>query len=336
MEKIIYNENESFSEIRINKPAKLNTLDEQVVQEFGEALDLFELSSNNKCLIRAEGPKSFCAGGDVVSVVNGVKEGRPYDFFFKQEYHLDQRLYETRGLIAHAHGIVMGGGLGVLMGCETKVLDPGCTLAMPEVTIGFFPDVGASFFLQNIQKSWRLFMTLTGARLNAFDFLELGLVDYLCPIETDSKTILNKDSLNSIHEKILKENTSYKDSFKNKNEAISKIESMESLEEFDEFARSEASSSKNEWLTQSLNTYLHGSPVSKVLTWQYFNWCTGKPRKSCFEQDLKLAEIVSASGDFAEGVRALLIDKDKDPKWRDSSINDCEKRLKAQLDNLFK
>jgi hypothetical protein len=110
---------------------------------------------------------------------------------------------------------------------------------------------------------------------------------------------------------------------------------MESLENFEDFARQRCQDSENSWLTQSLATYLKGSPVSKVLTWHYFNWCLGKSRAACFEKDLELAQVVSTKGDFAEGVRALLIDKDKSPTWKDQSIGLCEERLKEDLNKLF-
>lgn len=334
MEKVLYGEFENHAEITLNKPAKLNTLDEEVVQQFQKALDSFKNSSHDKCIVKANGPKAFCAGGDVVSVVEGVKSGRPYDFFFKQEYALDQRLYVTKGLIGHAHGIVMGGGLGVLMGCETKLLDPNCLLAMPEVTIGFFPDVGASYFLQKIPKSWRMFMTLTGARLSAYDFYFLGLVDGLVSINDPIESVLT--DWQTLNEGNIKNHAQEKDEFNLKSIAIDRVSHFETLEQFENWALEEIKVSKSDWLKQSLETYFKGSPVSKVLTWEYFNWCEGKSIGECFEMDLKLAEIVSLHGDFAEGVRALLIDKDKNPNWRDGCISDSKKRLQEYLNPLFK
>lgn len=345
LEKLILKELENHIEIWLNKPVKLNTLDEQLVDEFQQALDHIEQNENRAggkpCLIKAMGPKAFCAGGDVVSVVNGVKEGRPYDFFFKKEYALDQRLYDKKGLIGHAHGIIMGGGLGVLMGLATKVLDPHCMLAMPEVTIGFFPDVGASYFLQEIPRSWRLFMTLTGARLSTGDFYSLGLVDGVCSIDKSGSDVINhwqkfsQDEVSQIDSQIK--------SFDLKTDMICTLDNIKTIGDFEYWARQtlEELSKKNnilneeKWLLNSLKTYREGSPVSKVLTWHLFDWSPQKTRSECFEKDLQLAEVVSTKGDFKEGVRALLIDKDKRPVWRDDNISSCQKRLSEDLERLF-
>lgn len=345
LEKLILKDLGDHTVIWLNKPEKLNTLDEQLVDEFQQALDHLEenekLAGEKPCLIKAMGPKAFCAGGDVVSVINGVNEGRPYDFFFKKEYALDQRLYDKRALIGHAHGIIMGGGLGVLMGLATKVLDPHCMLAMPEVTIGFFPDVGASYFLQKIPRSWRLFMTLTGARLSTGDFYSLGLVDGVCSIDKSESDVINH------WQKFSQEEVSQIDSqiksFELKSEMIYSLDNIKTIEDFDRWASHtlEELTKKNsilneeKWLLHSLKTYREGSLVSKVLTWHLFDWSPQKTRSECFEKDLQLAEVVSIKGDFKEGVRALLIDKDKKPVWRDDDITSCQKRLSGDLERLF-
>ncbi len=332
MSKLIFEEYDGFYKFELNNPRKLNVLDEEMVDSFKEALSVYDPEANGlPYIISGCGDKGFCAGGDVVSVVKGIKEGKDFDFFFKKEYELDLRIHNNSNNYALAHGIVMGGGLGLFMGCETKLLDPNSTLAMPEVTIGFHPDVGASYFLQKIPKRWRLFMTLTGARLNAYDFYHLGLSDGFWSYENG----INEKALNhkSFTEKILNESgPEYRANFEEKHLCLEPIEKMNSIEEFDQWCKSISGNiDSNPWLLSSISTYQKGSPVSKVLIWCLFEWCVGKSIESCFDMDLLIAKIECEKGDFHEGVRALLIDKDKLPVWPDSDLESVKVRLSEEL-----
>lgn len=332
MSKLIIEKTDEFFKVELNNPRKLNVLDLDIVDSLNTAL--IDYNDNHKHLpfiLMGAGPKGFCAGGDVVSVVEGIRKGSAYDFFFKEEYGLDKALHSTPNSVALAHGIVMGGGLGLFMGCEHKLLDSGSLLAMPEVTIGFHPDVGASYFLQSIPRRWRLFMTLTGARLSAIEFYFLGLADGFWDFELGaSQRGLDYESFT---DSLLKNiGNEARESFELKNQKIAEIEKMSRLEEFD-FWCSELSvrQDTDRWLKQSVETYLSGSPVSKVLTWSLFNWCREKSIDECFEMDLKVAKIACEKGDFFEGVRALLIDKDKLPSWKDPSVAAANYRLKEEL-----
>jgi enoyl-CoA hydratase/carnithine racemase len=333
-EKVLGQKKDGFNEVILNRPKKLNVLDEELVQSMGKILDNFCEERNLPVLLTGAGPKGFCAGGDVVSVIKGIEEGRSYDFFFRQEYNLDRRLYGLDHLNGFAHGIIMGGGMGLLMGCQTRVCEGQSLLAMPEVTIGFFPDVGASYFLQNLNEFWRLFLTLTGARFNGVEAYRLGLIDHL--VSFDKKEQFFSLDLADETQKNLELFKKEDEEFSLKNEWLLQAPKWSSLFDFDEWARKEvANTDIHPWVRSCLHTYLGGSPVSKVVTWELFHWCVGKKLEQCFEQDLRVAEIVALHGDFKEGVRALLVDKDKNPQWKDSSLKDSYSRLENELGNVF-
>jgi enoyl-CoA hydratase/carnithine racemase len=332
MSKLTVEENNDFYKFELNNPRKLNVLDEEMVDSFQEALSVYDKEANGlPYVISGCGDKGFCAGGDVVSVVKGIKEGKDFDFFFKKEYELDLRIHNNSNNYALAHGIVMGGGLGLFMGCETKLLDPNSTMAMPEVTIGFYPDVGASYFLQKIPKRWRLFMTLTGARLSAYDFYHLGLSDGFWSYQNgiSEKSLNHKD----FTETILSETGSeHRASFEEKHHFLEPIERLNNIEEFDQWCKSiSLNKNLNPWVLSSISTYQKGSPISKVLIWDLFDWCVGKSIKNCFDMDLLIAKIACEKGDFYEGVRALLIDKDKSPIWLDFDLESAKHRLSEDL-----
>lgn len=328
----------NFFEVSLNRPRKINVLDEELVEDFQKALNRFEENGVKNLLITGEGEKGFCAGGDVVSVIEGIKEGRENDFFFKKEYELDQRIHHLENSTGFAHGIVMGGGMGILMGCSSKILDPGCMLAMPEVTIGFFPDVGASYFLQNIPKHWRVFLTQTGARLNAIEAFRIGLVNNLLSYDLKKNFLDGGLDLEAETKQTLSNLVHLDEDFKKKDiwlkEACDKF--WNTQKGFDDWVFEEIEIDHPlAWMNQSLEIYKNGSPVSKVVTWELFNWCEGKTIEECFKMDLKAASFISDHGDFEEGVRALLIDKDKNPKWKDSNIFYSRERIKSELEKIF-
>lgn len=328
-----------FFEISLNRPKKINVLDEELVEDFQKALDSFEESNCEELLITGQGDKGFCAGGDVVSVVKGVQSGRDKDFFFKKEYLLDQRVHSLDKTTGLAHGIVMGGGMGLLMGCSTRILDPSCIIAMPEVTIGFFPDVGATFFLQKIPYHWRVFLTQTGARLNALEAYRIGLCDAVIPYSLKETLIKGSVDLQGETKSSLKGLSKEQEEFEAKDiwlkNACEKY--WNNQEGFDSWLKAE---SKKElplsWMNKSLDIYLGGSPVSKVIAWELFRWCENRSLVECFKMDLSIARFISEYGDFEEGVRALLVDKDKSPKWKDQSILEARRRIEGPLAQVLK
>lgn len=322
--------------ISLNRPEKLNVLDLELVDQF--LMEFKEGTDNNDIcgfVLMGEGERAFCAGGDVVSVVKGQKNGLPYDFFFRKEYELDLAIHKSqKPVITFGHGIIMGGGMGLMMGGNLKLLAPKAMIAMPEVTIGFFPDVGASFFLNNIDHRLKIFLGLTGARLGAVESQSIGLFDGICELENLFQLLETSNDLSEVQK-----NFGSVGPIEDKGRVLRELVAFENIDDllvFDEKARelreSEASS---DWLKQSLSTYLKGSPFSRALTYRYLNWSTGKSIEKCFEMDLLMAKIVYESGDFHEGVRALLVDKDKSPNWKDKELVGALERVDTLLEGLL-
>lgn len=329
--KIHHEKNKVF----LNFPKKLNVLDEIMVKELLPLLKSEDIESKSEVFLLGVGDKGFCAGGDVVSVVEGIKEGREFDFFFKQEYELDLFLHRKNNIYGLGHGIVMGGGLGLLMGCEKRFLREDCVIAMPEVTIGFFPDVAANYFLKSIPREWRLFMGLTGARLSAWDFLSLGLCHGVIS-NKDWATLTAAPDLKTCEGLTLNIPEDKKIEFETKSKLIKSLATMPSLSGYEEWCikdhlKSEwvINDSIWEWFQTSLRTSRTGCPLSKVITWHLFANEGVETIEEAFELDLKMARHCTDSGEFTEGVRALLIDKDKSPKWKYDSISLAENYFKG-------
>jgi enoyl-CoA hydratase/carnithine racemase len=305
--------------VSLNRPSKLNVIDEQMVDQLGAALDAFKQDTNIKrVIINGNGPKGFCAGGDVVSVLSGIASGREVDFFFKKEYEVDHGIHNfPKPVTTVAHGFVFGGGFGIFAAGSSRVCLENTFFSMPEVTIGFFPDVASSFFLQEIPRSWRVLMGMCGARINAHWAFLLGLVDCVVPLDSHEDLVSNlvkeSDEPSRLALSIPPESI---EEFQEISDVICVIDEMESCEHFHIWVSEVLSKSSSTFLRSCASQYLNGSRLSSSITWKLFHWCEGKSLDQCFKMDLELSKLFGEHVDFKEGVRALLIDKDKSPQFK--------------------
>src|SRR5476649_1663627 len=164
----------------------LNALSLPMILTLQDRLDAWANDPQIVCvLLRGNGPKAFCAGGDVRALIETCRvhpgEVPPLAaHFFAAEYRLDYRLHTyPKPVLCWAHGYVLGGGMGLLQGASIRIVTPSSRLAMPEIGIGLYPDVGASWFLSRLPGKLGLFLGLTGAQMNARDAIDLGLADRL-------------------------------------------------------------------------------------------------------------------------------------------------------------
>ena len=178
----------------LNRPKALNSLDLEMAQLLDKQLKAWEEDEQVVAVILdSAGDRAFCAGGDITSVYQGMlenKSGKPLDNqyavdFFKTEYRLDYYLHNyKKPVIVWGRGIVMGGGIGLLAGGSHRVVSDDVRLAMPEVTIALFPDVGGSWLLPRLAGKTGRFLGATGAIVGSDDALFTGLADYAMPTES--------------------------------------------------------------------------------------------------------------------------------------------------------
>jgi len=182
----------SMMEIVLNKPKVLNSVDTEMCQIMSDKLVEWHKEPVRRprlVMMSGAGPKAFCAGGDVVSVYKGKQKGEPLSKllnFFKTEYILDYNLSQMEGVdrIAYMNGICMGGGVGLTWHAPIRVATERSMYAMPETKIGFFTDVGGSYFLPRIKNgdiSLGLYLGLTGARVQGKDLVKYGLATHFVP-----------------------------------------------------------------------------------------------------------------------------------------------------------
>ena len=182
--------------VTLNVAATLNSLTLEMVDLLQAKLDQWRGDEKIAAIfIDGAGEKAFCAGGDVQALHESAvaTPGGPCDYaeaFFTREYRMNYTLHTyPKPIICWGHGIVMGGGLGVMVGCSHRVVTEKTRIAMPEVTIALFPDVGGSWFLNHMPGKTGQFLALTGASINAADAIYTGLADRFISSEHRSAVV---------------------------------------------------------------------------------------------------------------------------------------------------
>ncbi|MFL0804862.1 MAG: enoyl-CoA hydratase/isomerase family protein [Agarilytica sp.] len=321
--------------ITLNHPKGLNALSLDMVNAIQQCLSLWEDDKNIICvLIDAEGEKAFCAGGDIQAMYyamqkNPGNECVEIETFFEHEYRMDYCLHTyPKPVIIWGNGIVMGGGLGIFMGGDFRIVTESARLAMPEITIGLYPDVGASYFLNQLSKPMGRFLGLTGAVLNALDCLSLGLAtEYLAhdqkkPLVTalsqanwsqtrDDNAHIIRSILTDLHQdgppECLENNIE---------EHMHYIETIFAPENIhDVIAHFLQENLSNKWLQKSQNSLKRGSPLSALLIDKQLTINHDATLETAFQSEMILSTNIVRHTELSEGIRALLIDKDHTPQW---------------------
>lgn len=317
--------------ITLNAPDKLNAIDIVMLNKIGQALDAWKKDPRIAgVLLHSTHGKAFCAGGDVKTLVLNMRSGNASEVaqeFFATEYFVDHEIHQyPKPIICWAHGITMGGGIGLMNGCDFRIVNETTTMAMPEITIGLFPDVGASYFLNLFSHGLGLYLGLTGHRFSGHDAIDYELADRFIPQPMKHKLLSQLENIAWTDHP--GENTKLIEL------CLDKMSDIVPEREVDE--RDDLASLNYEDLCDELRENIHfaeGSRLSRRLIYELMKRGQGKSIRECFEMEWVLAVNCALEGDFQEGVRALLIDKDKRPSW--GTVGDYEKYFKWDGKNLL-
>ncbi|KAK8946115.1 3-hydroxyisobutyryl-CoA hydrolase 1 [Platanthera guangdongensis] len=298
---VLVEEKGSARILTLNRPQQLNALSSQMVTELLKCFSTYEKDPIVKLLIVKGKGRAFCAGGDVAAVVHSINEGHWTHgaHFFWDEFRLNFLIATYRKpQVSLLNGIVMGGGAGVSIHGRFRVATETTIFAMPETALGLFPDIGASYFLSRLPGFFGEYVGLTGSRLNGAEMLACGLATHFVP---SSKLVTLEESLTNVdssdHFAIcavidrysvqvpLNENSAY-----NRLDIIDKCFSKKSVEEILSALEKQSKNSSEKWIMDAIESLKKASPTS-----------------------LKIS--------LRSGCRALLVDKDKNPKWEPSRLD---------------
>jgi enoyl-CoA hydratase/carnithine racemase len=319
--------------LTLNRPASLNALTLPMIRFLSRQLKAWENDPQVLAVVlRAKGDKAFCAGGDIRSLYNSFKAGDSlHTVFFEEEFALDQYIHAyPKPTLALMDGLVLGGGMGLVQGAMFRVITGSVKMAMPEVGIGYFPDVGASYFLSRIQGQLGIYLGVTGVQIRAADALYAGLADWCLPrdllVEFDQRLDgleWNHGPEETLHTLLatLASNKLLGAELKALRRAIDEYFALPDIASIRAALLREIRPAYQDWAENTVKLIDSRSPLAMAVTLELIRRGRNLPLAKCFELELHLDRQWFAKGDIVEGVRAQIIDKDKNPHWQPSKID---------------
>lgn len=341
----------------LNAPQTLNGLSLEMVDLLAAQLDAWAHDAGLAAVVlQGAGGKAFSAGGDLHGLYRSMQQHRGQGAwanqhardFFEREYRLDYRIHTyPKPVLCWGSGIVMGGGVGLMMGASHRVVSETTRIAMPEISIGLFPDVGGSWLLNRMPGRTGLFLALTGAQLNASDAFYAGIADFR--LESADWPRLVEALLETpwagqaggpgdgssppraINDGLLRrallahEPTTPLQPGPLRQHAF-QINSLCSGNNLPEIYRAIADlkDHADPWLARAAATMLAGCPGSARLAFTLQQHTRLRSLADVFRTEYVAALACTVQGDFAEGIRALLIDKDKQPRWNPATLEQAD------------
>jgi enoyl-CoA hydratase/carnithine racemase len=327
-----------FGVATLNAPASLNSLSVAMVRLLTPQLQAWAKDDGIVgVLLDAAGEKAFCAGGDLRQLYQTLLDCGPNrneyaERFFGEEYELDYLIHTyPKPFMCWGHGIVMGGGIGLLAGASHRVVTPQSRLAMPEINIGLYPDVGGSWFLRRMPGRTGLFLALTAANFNANDALFVGQADHLVAHERKAEVLqsiaatawsghdrADRATLSRI---LIAAGVGAEAPASKLREHFDTINTVMAGDDLGDIAaRLNALQSDDAWLQNAAKAFAKGAPSSAALSFALWQRVPRMSLAEVFRLEYWASLGFCAHHDFAEGIRAVLVDKDRNPQWSPATL----------------
>ncbi|NIE68313.1 enoyl-CoA hydratase/isomerase family protein [Burkholderia sp. Ax-1719] len=326
--------------ITLNRPAALNALSHAMVRDIAVLLERVRRDDAIVALVlEGAGPKGFCAGGDVRAIERLARAGERlgdagWQQFFVDEYRLDYALHTfEKPLVALLDGVTMGGGMGLGQAAALRVATSRTKIAMPETRIGLLPDVGATHFLARMPVETELYVGLTGALLNGADALHCNLADLCVPgewldgyearlaqthfdgnVRDTLRRVFDAPCQDAMPGALAAHGALIAKHFSRRLHVVDIVASLRAALE------REPSDTERAWLETTLEALTHYSPTMLEVTREALLRGRQMTLAESFRMELGIVARAIEEGDFCEGVRAHLIDKDRKPRWAPSTL----------------
>ena len=324
-DEVLFDQRGPVGIIILNRPKALNALTLDMVRVMQQRLDAWaDDAAVTSVVIRGAGERAFCAGGDIRACRQSGLDGTSYAIdFWREEYVLNAAIkHYPKPYIALIHGVCMGGGVGVSVHGAYRVADASALFAMPETGIGFFPDVGGSYFLSRVPGQLGLYLALTGARLKLGDALYAkfathwipsddweNLITALADGDTPADVIAEMGKLSLPNAPLSERRACIDQLF-----VGSSVEDVLFMLDFD----------GSGWARETAATIRSRSPVSLKLAHSEIRAGSTLSFDECMRMEFRIANRILKGHDFAEGVRAVVVDKDNAPKWRPATLEEVK------------
>ena len=320
---------DGLATITMNRPKVLNALTYDMLMAIWPRLrDWAEDPAVKAVLIKGIGDKAFCAGGDIRSILEDKKAGGPLpEAFFRDEYKVNRLIHNyPKPYIALIDGVTMGGGVGLSVHGSHRIATQNTVMAMPETAIGFFTDVGATYFLPRLPGEIGTYMGLTGHRVRAADCLYTGVATHyveaarLPQLENALQSAdWGADDASSVVDDVIRgfADDPGRPPIGPERDAVDRCFAADTVELIQAALEAEGT----EWASTQLGLLEKRAPLSLKVTLRALRQGAALDFDDCMVMEYRLSQSFMAGSDFFEGVRAVLIDKDHAPKWQPGRLD---------------
>lgn len=302
--------------ITLARPEALNALTYDMITRIEQAIDSWvDDPAILMVVIDAEGERAFCSGGDIAKL---YETGRAGDFawgqqFWRDEYRMNAKLARyPKPIAAFMQGFTMGGGVGVSCHSSHRVVGESTQIAMPENGIGLVPDVGGSLILANAPDNLGTFLGLTATRMNAVDAIHVGFADTFVPQEQWPALIARLEETGDAAEITAAAQTPAGATLPELAGQTARLFSGNTLGAI----RAALEADGSEFATAALKRMSRNSPLSMTVFVEMMRRLQGREIEDALELEYRFVSRSMEHGDFLEGIRAQIIDKDRNPSWR--------------------
>jgi len=316
--------------LTLNRPHALNALDLEMIRACSQALQAWRDEPHvHAVVIEGAGDRAFCAGGDIRALRQYELDGEHHkaETFFREEYELNLLIATyPKPYIALIDGICMGGGIGVSVHAPYRVATEHAAFAMPETAIGFFPDIGATFFLPRLPGEIGTYLGLTGTRMQGADAVHAGLATHFTPradLGGLSRALaVNGPGALGMYATVLPDF-----SLDGQRAGIDQCFSADSVSGIVQRLETLGDT----WAAKTLATLRTVSPSALCWTLKALRRGADMTLPQCQAAELALTRTAMRHPDFAEGVRAMIVDKDRKPGWQPARIEDVDPDVIAEM-----
>jgi enoyl-CoA hydratase len=333
-EEILFERRGPLALATLNRPKALNALNLAMIEALDPQLRAWESDPGVRAVvIRGAGDRAFCAGGDVracwdagLAMKRGEGDGRLTREFFRGEYRLNRRIHAyPKPYVALIDGITMGGGVGLSVHGSHRVATERTLFAMPETGIGLFPDVGGSWFLPRCPGQVGTYLALTGSRLHAAEAIYAGIATHYVPSEgldalvedlASADLSRGRDDVDGVVKKHARDPGHA--TLSEHRDAIDRCFNFDTIEEIFQSLRNEGT----DWSGATLKVLSQMSPTSLKVALRQLRRGAGLDFDEAMRMEFRLSQACMRGDDFYEGIRAVLVDKDRSAQWRPATLEE--------------
>lgn len=304
--------------ITLNRPKAMNALNQNMVDVLARVLDEWRTDDQvSLVILTGAGERGLCAGGDVVSLYNDARaNGTDGAKFWADEYELNLAISTyPKPYVAIMNGIVLGGGIGVSAHGSHRIVTDDTRVGMPETGIGFVPDVGGSHLLTHVPSHLGTHLALTGQHVGAGAAIECGLADVYVPQDQIDALVGELCSTGDagVVEGFAKPAPT---GFDAEHSDIEEVYSKETVEEI----LTALDAVEADWAKDAAKRIRRNSPLALKVTLESLRRAKGQSLAEALDTEFRVSVNMQRGHEFVEGVRAQLVDKDRNPQWQPATL----------------